>query len=132
MDPWARSIAGNENADSLAKNITQTQIRPTSSYSAKTHVHKSTRFIAHHQLPLITSGKNVRSVPDSPRGMAVAGVRLITGHDCHLYRIGIKTSPLSTPCNEDEVTDKRHLGLCPPLTKGTLSDRYWKTGSRIS
>ena len=44
----------------------------------------------------------MRSVPDSPRGVAVAELRLITDHDClvnHVYRIGIKSSPQFTLFN---------------------------------
>ena len=106
--------------------------KPVSFYSANTHVHNSTRISAHHQLPLTTSGKewkdSIRSVADSPRRAAVTELRLITGCDClasHLHRIGIKASPLRTLCKEDQVMDKRYLMLCPSLTEGTLSARYW-------
>jgi hypothetical protein len=53
-------IKGNEKADSLAKkgsNIMQSNIKSTSFYSAKTHIHKTTRINAQHQLTLRTSGK---------------------------------------------------------------------------
>jgi hypothetical protein len=74
-----------------------------------------------------------RSVPDSPGRVAVAELCLITGHDSlasHLHHIGIKASSQCTQSNEDEVMDKRHLMLCPSLTKGTLIDRYWEARSR--
>ena len=106
------------------------------SYSAKTHVYKSTIKNVQHQLSLITPGKDwkdsVRSIPDSPR--AVAELHLITGYDVlasHLYGIGIKACLLCSLYNENEVMDKFDLMLRPSLTKGIPNDRYCEARSRI-
>lgn len=35
---------------------------------------------------------------DLPRPFGVAAIRLLYGHDCHLYRIGVTIAEISNPC----------------------------------
>jgi hypothetical protein len=76
----------------------------------------------------------MKSFRDSPRWVSVVRIRLINGYKClsnHLYRVGVKASPLCTLCNENEVTAKYHLMLCPLLTKTTFIYRYLEATSRV-
>jgi hypothetical protein len=68
---------------------------------------------------------SIRSLPDFPRGVAVAELCLISGYDClanHLHCISIKAGLLFTLCNENKVMDKHYLILCPSVTKEALRD----------
>ncbi|KFM74556.1 hypothetical protein X975_11437, partial [Stegodyphus mimosarum] len=57
-------------------------------------------------------------VSDSPRAIAVAEFRLLTGHDClgaHLFRFNLTSSPLCALCDSGQIMDAAHLDVCSAL-----------------
>ncbi|KAJ4433790.1 hypothetical protein ANN_16102 [Periplaneta americana] len=93
--------------------ILQVSNRPLSYHSAKRLIHKSISNISESQLSTRASDKEwketIRKFPESPRSVGVVEFRLTIGHDRlphHLYRIDIKSSPLCTFCDPNEVMDE--------------------------
>jgi len=131
--PGHCQIAGNEQADVLAKNgakITQTHIREISYRPIKLHLKQVFHSAYRHELETRLSHKpwkqEIAKIPDWPRRKAVTEFRLCLGQDClctHLHRIGIRPDPYCMLCSLREPMDRNHLGPCTALLIGqSVSD----------
>jgi len=139
--PGHSQIAGNEYADTLAKNgtkITQTYIRETSYHSIKLHLKQVFRSAYRQELRTKLSQKpwmqELAKIPDWPRRKAVAEFRSCVGHDClgtHLHRIGICPGPYCMLFSLHETMDRNHLGRCTALSSGTECEQYWKARTKM-
>lgn len=129
-------IDGNERADTLAKKgteILQLFKDKVPFSSIKRNIKNVVKQNYEINLSKVIKNKkwrdSINKIPNSPRSIAVAALRLETGHDClakHLYTIGIYSSPMCTLCNQSFEMDKDHLLNCPSLTEENLYSRYWR------
>ncbi|GFY18805.1 putative RNA-directed DNA polymerase from transposon X-element [Trichonephila clavipes] len=131
---------GNERADFLAKKgtgILQNFRRDLTLHSAKLEIKRifreSFRLTASRvarDKPWSTLCKKSHGIPSSPRAVAVAKFRLLTGHDClcaHLFRFNLVTSPICVLCDTGQDMTAAHLDECSALNDlNRIVKRYWR------
>ncbi|GFT21497.1 uncharacterized protein LOC103524116 [Trichonephila clavipes] len=96
---------GNERADFFGKKGNGKSFRLTCSRVAR-------------DKPWSTLCKKSHGIPSSPRAVAVAKFRLLTGHDClcaHLFRFNLVTSPICVLCDTGQDMTAAHLDECSAL-----------------
>ncbi|GFW50532.1 uncharacterized protein TNCV_2888351 [Trichonephila clavipes] len=77
--------------------------------------------------PWSTLCKKSHGIPSSPRAAAVAKFRLLTGHDCHLFRFNLVTSPICVLCDTGQDMTAAHLDECSALNDlNCIVKRYWR------
>ena len=139
-------LAGNENADYLAKKGTKvlnTNRQSPCFESAKRLIKSKYRDSHKKWMKSEAEGKswkplveNPDIVPNLPRKSAVAHFRMLTGHDClaqHLHKIGVKPSPNCTLCSLNSPMNSSHLLLCPALEASSdIVGKYWEARDKMA